>query len=247
MKRLNLSICLCIMFCSTAVGIDYQLTLDSPGKYIWRGQNLNDDPVFQQEFSAGHEGLTAYIWGNLDLTDINGSKGDYSEYDLTLDYTDKLPWFTGIDYVIGLSYYDFPGTKAPDTAEFFWGLSFDLPLNPALTFYHDLDEAEGTYVSLGISHLTKNFAQIADIPVGLELGAKIGYASGSYNKFYWGTDQSKFNDLGLTVAAPMEIAGLTITPYLSYITLLSDDIRTTDAYSTDSDFLVGGVMLVHKF
>lgn len=70
-----------------------------------------------------------------------------------------------------------------------------------------------------------------------------GWGSASYNKYYWGTDQSKLNDLTFSVSFPVEIAGWSVTPSLNYVTLLSDDIRDTDAYGTDSDFFFVGVSL----
>ncbi len=48
--------------------IGFELTTDYSGKYIWRGQNLSDDPVFQPGISATYGNFTAGIWGNLDLT-----------------------------------------------------------------------------------------------------------------------------------------------------------------------------------
>ena len=46
--------------------IGFELTADYFGKYIWRGQNLSDDPVFQPGISATYGNLTAGIWCNLD-------------------------------------------------------------------------------------------------------------------------------------------------------------------------------------
>ena len=81
----------------------------------------------------------------------------------------------------------------------------------------------------------------------MEIGASLGWSSGSYNKYYWGTDQSKLNDLAFSVSFPIEIAGWTVAPSLNYITLLSDDIRDTDAYGTDSDFFFAGICLSKSF
>ncbi len=183
----------------------------------------------------------------MDLTNITGNSGDFSEVDYSLDFSDDFPGIKGLSYSVGVIYYDFPGTAVPDTTEVYWGLGFDLPLSPTITVYHDLDEAEGTYVNLGFSHSIEEIAKLGDAPVGMEIGAGLGWASGSYNKYYWGTEQSKMQDLTFSVAFPVELIGWTVTPSLNYVTLLSDDIRSTDAYSTDSDYFFAGVSMSKGF
>ena len=252
-KSICLIVCLYFFTCGTRAviaedKIDFEITADYFGKYIWRGQNLSDDPVFQPGLSASYKGLTAAIWGNLDLTNINGNSGDFSEVDYSLDYSGAIPGIEGVGYSVGVIYYDFPGTMVKDTTEVYWGLNFDLPLSPSITVYHDVDEAEGSYVSLAFGHSIEKIAELGpDLPVGMEIGASLGWGSGSYNKYYWGTDQSKLNDLAFSVSFPIEIAGWTVAPSLNYITLLSDDIRDTDAYGTDSDFFFAGISLSKSF
>ena len=73
-----------VLACSSSVSlaaeeVDFEITADYFGKYIWRGQNLSDDSVFQPGLSIGYSNLTAGIWGNMDLTNINGNSGDFSE------------------------------------------------------------------------------------------------------------------------------------------------------------------------
>jgi len=228
--------------------IDYTLSADFLGKYVWRGQNLNNKGVFQPSLSIGYGNLTAGIWGNMDLTNINGNSGDFSEMDYSLDYSSTFPCIEGVGYSIGTIYYDFPKTATKDTTEVYWGLNFDLPLSPSITVYHDVDEAEGSYVSLAFGHSIERIAELGpDIPVGMEIGTSLGWGSGSYNKYYWGTDQSKLQDLAFSVAFPMKLSGWTITPSLNYVTLVSDDIRNTDAYGTDSDFFFTGIRLLKNF
>ena len=87
-----LIVCLCVFTCGTRAviaedKIDFEITADYFSKYIFRGQNLSDDPVFQPGLSASYKGLTAAIWGNMDLRNINGNSGDFSEMDYSLDYS----------------------------------------------------------------------------------------------------------------------------------------------------------------
>ena len=231
-----------------ADGIDFELTADFAGKYVWRGQNLDDDPVFQSGIAASRGGLTAGVWGNLEMTSINGNSGEFTEMDYTLNYTRPLPGMDGLEYSIGAIYYDFPGTEVKDTTEVYWGLGLDTPLSPSVTAYHDVDEAEGTYFAFGVSHDAGSVAELwAGVPVGLEFAGTLGYASGSYNAYYWGTDQAKINDLVLSVSFPIGFGEWTLSPALHYVTLLSDDIRDTDAYGSDSDFFYAVAGMSRKF
>ena len=228
--------------------IDFEVKADFFSKYIWRGQNLNDDPVFQPAIAVTYKGITADIWGNLDLTNIHGNSGDFSEIKYYLDYSADMPRMEGVEYSIGVIYYDFPGTEEPDTTEVYWGLNFDLPLKPSITVYHDVDEAEGSYVSLAIEQSIEKIAELGpEMPIGMHIGARLGWGSGSYNKFYWETDQSKLNDLALSISFPIEFNGWTLAPSLNYVTLLSDDIRDSDAHGTDSDFFFTGIGLSKRF
>src|SRR3972149_8340130 len=73
--------------------LGFEIISDFFSKYIWRGQNLNDDYVFQTGGTVNCGNLSAGIWGNLDLTNINDRSGDFSEVDYFLDYSDDLPGF----------------------------------------------------------------------------------------------------------------------------------------------------------
>lgn len=244
---------LTMLLCAANVGLaggslDFTINADFYGKYIWRGQNLVDDLVLQTAISASYEGLTAAVWGNLDLTNVNRNSGDFSELDYSLDYSSSMAGLEGLGYSLGLIHYDFPGTDIKDTTEFYWGLSLDLPASPSLRFYHDLDEADGTYIVLAGQHCVDRIAELGpEMPVGMEIGAGIGWGSGSYDKYYWGIEPSKLNDLTLSASFPLEVGAWTVTPSLNYVTLLNDKIRDSDVYGTDSDFFFVGVSCSKRF
>lgn len=251
-KLKSLIIGLSVLVCGagTVFGeeIKFELAVDYLSKYIWRGQNYNDDPVLQPSISVSYRDLTATIWGSFDLTNYTGNSGDFYELDYSLDYSAAMPGMEGVEYSVGIIYYDYPGSTIKDTTELYWGLNFDLPLSPSVTFYHDIDEAEGTYISLAVGHSIEKIAELGSgLPVGMEIGASLGWGSGSYNNYYWGTDQSKMQDLTLSVSFPMEIGGWTLAPSLNYVTLLSDDIRATDINRTESDYFFTGISLSKSF
>ena len=253
MRKLNyLVMCLCVFLCGTQVAIaddkiDFEITADYFGKYIWRGQNLSDDPVFQPGLSASYKGLTAAIWGNLETTSINNNSGEFTEWDYSLDYSDDFPGLKGVGYSVGLINYHFPSVVG-DTTEFYWGLNFDLPLSPSVTVYHDIDEVKGTYASFGLSHSIDKIAEFGpDTPVGMEISASLGFGGSAYNEGYWGVKKDKFNDLAISVSFPTEIAGWTLSPSLNYVTLVSDSIRASDSFSSGSDYFFVGISLSKSF
>ncbi len=228
--------------------IHFGLSADYYGKYVWRGQDLVDDPVFQPGITASYGGLTAGVWGNLETTNYNDNAGDFTEVDYSLDYSFNLPEVEGIGFSIGAIYYDFPHTGLPSTTELYWGISFDVPLSPSITVYHDVDEADGTYISLGIGHSIEKICELGpDTPVGMEIGASLGWGSKKYNKYYWTLDSSKLNDLALSVGFPISMGGWTLSPSLNYVTLLSSAIRDTDAYRPESDYFFAGIGLSTEF
>ena len=211
-KLVCLIIGLSVLFLSNSVtfaenDVGFESTFDYFGKYIWRGQNLSDDPVFQPGLSISYKNITAKIWGNMDLTNINGNSGDFSEIDYSFDYSDIFSVIKGVGYSVGVIYYDFPGTSIKETTEVYGGLNFDLPLSPSITIYHDADEVEGSYISLAFKHSVEKIAELGpDVPVGMEIGTSLGWGSGSYNEYYWGTDQSELQDFTLSVSFPIKRA-----------------------------------------
>lgn len=245
-----LLLALSVFACGTGVvfgadGIGFGLTGDYFGKYVWRGQNLNDDGAFQPGLSATYGGLTAGIWGSLDLSDYTNNKNQFTEVDYSIDYSGDFPGLSGVSYSVGLIYYDFPSTTVKDTTELYWGFGFDLPLSPTITVYHDIYEAKGVYASFGIGH---TFAEVGpESPIGCEVGASIGWGDGDYNKYYWGITGTKMNDLTLSASFPFEVGGITITPSVNYVTLLNNKIRDTDMYRTESDYLFFGIGFVKEF
>jgi len=111
-------------------GVKFAVTADYFTKYIWRGQNLNDENVFQPSFSLSKNGFTASVWGNLDLTDENQNSGEFTELDYSIDYSASLPGINWVSFSAGALYYDFPHTDSKATTEVYGGLDFDLPLTP---------------------------------------------------------------------------------------------------------------------
>jgi hypothetical protein len=211
---------------------DWSLTLDATfnGKYIWRGINLVDDPVFQPSVAFSYRGLTASVWGNMELTNTNtfpghgDTAGDFTEVDYILDYS----WaWRGVNLSAGAIYYDFPNTSAPSTTELYGVVALDVLLAPSVTLYQDIDEADGTYVNFALGHTFEDVWQPSEtVSMSVDLSGSVGLGSANFNSFYYGVDQTAFTDVLVSLGLPLEIGERwTVTPSLNYSSLLDDDIR----------------------
>jgi hypothetical protein len=229
--------------------IGFSLTSDFYSKYVWRGQLLNDDPVFQPSISAGYKGFTLNLWGNLDMTNYHSNSSEFTEYDLSLDYSSKLSEESKAGYSVGTIHYHFPSVSATDTTEIYWGFNFDVPLNPAIKVYHGLGNENGTYVNFSLGHTLEKIATFSrDCYCDLQLGASLGWGSSTYNKDYWGVDSGQLNDLAFTMGLPVCFAGgWTVKPSFNYVTLVDGAIRNSDTYATNSDYFFTGVGITKSF
>ncbi len=226
------------LFAEDEVNVD--LTADFFGKYIWRGQNLTDEPVFQPGITIGYGGFSGGVWGNMDMTGENGESGEFTELDYFGGYSFEITEV--ITAEVGAINYHFPSV-VPDTTELYWSIGLDMTLSPSVTVYHDIDSADGTYVNLGIGHTVELGSEMP----GLELGAGLGWGSSSYNEFYWGVDDSALNDLALNASLPFRVGSFTIAPSVNYVTLLDNDIKDSDAFDKKSDYFYWGVSLSTSF
>lgn len=220
------------------------------GKYIWRGQNIDDKSVLQPAMSASAYGFTGSIWGNMDLTNKSQTAPDdaweFSEIDYMLDYSGKIPDVNWLNFSVGTIYYRFPNTSFEPTTEIYGGMSLSgVPLSPSFKWYRDVDEIKGSYFQFGLGHTFEKLAVWSEkCYCGLQLGASVGWANPAYNSGYFGIDGGKFNDLTLSAGLCVQIGSWMVRPNVNYSTMLSDPIRQ----ATDkSDNLWCGVGLSTSF
>lgn len=168
--------------------------VDFYSKYIWRGQNLLDDPVLQPNAYVNIEDFTVSIWGNYGIQNDE----DWTELDYTLDYTTSLdfvkPEGDMVSVSVGYIYYDFPNLPPnQDSQEVYGAIALDMLLSPALAVYHDFDQGDGTYYEFSVGH------GIPVDPLSLNLSAAVGYNDGQ-----WDFDSSFSNLLlGAGLAFPI--------------------------------------------
>ncbi|MCJ8332165.1 MAG: hypothetical protein HRT89_14510 [Lentisphaeria bacterium] len=212
-------------------GISFEAGVDHVTKYVWRGAPVNITGSSVQpslDASTVSDGMTMglNVWASAATSRANSSRGD--SYGLEeVDYTAYLS--TELDnkmtFDAGVIIYDFPTLGDADTMEIFAGLSKDvemgLPLNVGMTIYYDLDAADGFYISTSASYekeLDKTFTLGVDV--------SFGFGDADYNLWYWGTDESDFNDLSVSVgiSAPLgENASFGLS--WSYSEMIGSDIE----------------------
>lgn len=239
----------CVCICGSVVQAEIDptvgLSLDYFGKYVWRGQDVTDEPVLQPSATIGLGNLSLGIWGNLETTNVNNEENAFTEVDYTLDYSDAVPGADGLGYSVGLIAYDFPEAGS-QTYEAYLGLSVDTLLSPTVTAYYDYDAVDSWYVSAGVGH------SIADIlgpesGVSADLSASLGWGAKKYNNGYWGVNSSGLNDLTLGAAFPFAAGPLTVTPSLNYIMLTDSDIKASNAFNADNDYFFAGIGVSMEF
>ena len=225
------------------------LNLDYFSKYVWRGLNIVDGPVFQPFLTFGYKGFSLGIWGNQDWTNVNGDAGEFSEVNLSVEYSREWEDFF-ID--VGVLNYRYPTSEADPndpnsekekaTTEVYGALGLNVPLYPTVTLYRDVDEVDGTYVSLSVE---QDIEEILDrsptVSLSIDFKAALGWGSEGHNDFYYGVDDSAFTDALFSLGFPVEIGDhVTLTPSVSYTILLDQEIRKKNR---DDDSLVAGVSL----
>ena len=80
MKKFSTMIIVCAIaaFYSPAAAenkLEFGVDLPVNSKYMWRGLELDEDPVFQPDVWVKYAGFSLTIWGGLELTDANESHG----------------------------------------------------------------------------------------------------------------------------------------------------------------------------
>jgi hypothetical protein len=219
--------------------------------YVWRGQVLNDEAVFQPALNLTKGGFGLNVWGNFNLTDRVTDDADFSEIDLTISYGGKRG---SVGWGVGLIEYLFPnstlttdagGAGYPSTREAYASVSLpDLVVVPTLSVYRDIDEGNGTYASFGLG-----YDRALTDKLTLNVSAALGMADADYNAFYFGIEDAALNDANLGASVSYSVSkNLTITPSVQYTWLPDGDIKdAAGALYYGKDQVVGGLNINYVF
>jgi hypothetical protein len=215
-------------------GPSFAVSADVGNAYIWRGQVVSDRAVMQPAFDFGWGGLSANVWGNINLDTGDGRSVELNEVDYTVAYGFEAG---RVGLALGLIHYDFPHSDAPGTTEAFVGVEIgDLPVTPSLNVYRDFDEADGTYVSLGLGRTIHTWNRFQ-----LDVDFSAGWASAGYNRYYFSVDEAAFNDGNLALSGTWTLGrGFDLNASAQYTWLWDSQVREGAGaiYADDSGFAV---------
>ena len=208
-------------------------------KYLWRGLVVTDGPVLQPAASVGMSGMTIGVWANADLDDANDRSGEVTEVDAWVGYGMNLAL---VDVEAGVLHYGYPDAEG-DTTELYATGSVGVLLSPTLSLYRDVDAVDGFYANLAVSHgLALSPATTVD------LAAAIGTGDDSHNEAYYAGAGAGATDFSLSASWTWNPAPLlSITPQVTYVTLLGDASDAMDTAGADTDALAFGVSAGFSF
>ena len=241
-----------------------EATLDLPvnSAYVWRGQVLNDEAVFQPSMTVSAEnGLSFNTWASFNLTDSLGNdlKNEFSEVDLTASYAVPIKI---VDLTVGAAEYLFPNQElitenddgttthasVPSTREAFVTVGKeDLILSPSASVYYDFGQVNAFY---GLVSISQGYEATKELSLTATLS--VGAGDSDYNKAYFGVDEAKLNDGNAKLAASYALTeAISINAFAMYTYLLDSSIRdaakANDVYFNKGDILSGGASLGYSF
>jgi hypothetical protein len=209
---------------------DFEAALAS--NYFSRGPMDTDGAVFQPSFTITQEGLSANVWGNLNISNVDKASGKFTEMDLTLDYTGSIA--SNIRCSTGVGYSIYPHTGELGTAEVYAGIEFEKVIDTSLFAYYDFDKANGTYVAFEIE---RDFPLKNNKTLHLENG--VGWANASSNMYNFGVHKSGFTDMHFTAGLSFPTkSGLIITPQITYSRVLDGMLRKTTTFDDVITFAI---------
>jgi hypothetical protein len=190
---------------------------------MWRGIIVSDAINFQPDFWAGFGPVEFNAWGIMDLQNINDRQWEFGRVDLSLTYDHSFDMF---DVTAGGIYYLNPDNNDRNTIETFAGVKFPaIPLDPSLTVYWDLQEAEGVYYDLGVEGVIGGTDDIT----GMDWNAHLGYATGGYNNFYFGDATTDFGpaltDFRFEISRKFAFGGWYLRPVAGFSALVDNELR----------------------
>ncbi|MBN2407466.1 MAG: hypothetical protein JXJ19_07190 [Elusimicrobia bacterium] len=219
---------LVIAVCEGIAG-DFSLTGDYAiySSYVWRGFELDGDPVIQTGLGAGYKVFSIYIWNSQDTSCDDDL--DSAEVDLTLDVTKA---YGPLSVSAGNTFYTFPAGDAR-SREAYISFSYDTVLSPAISAYLDYGDEEGGggdggYLTVAVAH---SIVLADHFPV-LELDGSIGINNGLFIEGNGG-------DVRIGASVPFELGpGIMIDPSINCV-LPSGDMAEEDDGGQDPSFYAG--------
>ncbi len=219
------------------IEIDISGSLDFYNQYIWRGMELDSDPVLQTSLTLSTFGFEGGIWSSFDVANSDGEGTNSDEVDGWIGYNFDLSKINEdlafLGFGVGHTWYSFPGADGY-TKELYVTLSADILLSPYFTWYYDYGDeddggADGSYYLLGIGH---SLDVIEEYGVTLDLGYEVGF---NHEFFIEGDGGYHLLTAGLGVALT---ENCTMTPTIAY-SIPFGDLEDEDDGNYDDYFYAG--------
>lgn len=224
--------------CGTAIagpllkdsGVSLSGTMDYYSSYMWRGQTLDKDPVFQPGLSLGYKGFSLGYWSSMAVSESK-TAGASNEIDMTVSYSRS---FGMIGVSLGHIAYEFPSTGVAGTKEYFAGLTLnELPFSLGVTYYNDYDDADGVKGTFSVLSLGKELAKFGEIPLNGSLSYGI---YGDYGTFKNGSVLTAGVSSSISLTEKLSIA-----PSVCFVSTSGD--LADDAIGNQKGGLYGGFSL----
>jgi len=201
--------------------------------YMWRGQLLNEDPVFQPSLRLDlNDEVNIFAWGTWDLPNQEGSSGrDRVDLSISLSKNFDRHFFKG--GAVAYIYNDSEFTTKEDTYEVFLGYTLDVPALPTLRVYYDFGEYETFFAVFSLA----GSRPIVKDKVDLEWRLSIEGGDEKYNRIFHfdpATDETntfsstgwKVADVSAVLQMPVSFEnGWTLIPGLTYYSVVDQDVE----------------------
>lgn len=221
-----------------AIEVEGDAYIGGYDKYLWRGFNLSGgQPVIQGGVDLSAKGFALSYWTNVQASSDNFDKtdstddytaGEVTETDITFSYSFDLGELVSVS--VGNIYYilQFPGLV--NTNEIYLSVGLNTLLSPAISIYHDWDEAEedGMFYTASVGH---SF-DLSD-SLSLSLGALVSYNGESD---YAVGDYSDWHNYELSAGVDYAInEQFSVSPSVVFSSPISDDAK----HALDSEVAAG--------
>lgn len=171
--------------------IEFEFEAPVLSRYVWRGLNVVDRPVFQPSLTASRGPWSLNFWGNVQRDEAAGQGNELTEFDTTLShYQSRGDW----DFETGLSRYDYLNTGDAATSELYFSAVLNREWSPSFELYADVEAVDGAYARIGLDR-----CWCPDETNELNLGFGLGFGSRSHNDYYFASDKAGLVDLGVVL------------------------------------------------
>jgi hypothetical protein len=165
--------------------LEFEFEAPVVSRYVWRGLNVCDKPVYQPSLTAVTGAWSLNVFGSVEPS---GHRASCTELSTTLAHTVDLGRF---ELSAGYAHYEYPNTAYVRTGELFAFVTLAAPGSPTIEVYGDVEAVKGSYARLSLENAWKVGPQGE-----LVVGAAVGAGSRSHNAYYFEAPRTGLVDAG---------------------------------------------------